>query len=181
MQNTNTIANVAGQPHFHLYVGNIILVGSVAIAIGIIYVFGGNALTMWNVAWKTLAKKFPATDVHKLGKKYSMQDGFYNCGGSRSALNYSFCIEIAQEGLLITGYFARRLPILIPWSEIQNVEDVDISSQVRITVNYENDRSMTFRLPKEALTVIQENVPAERLHKTSFSQLIKNRLNNPPN
>jgi hypothetical protein len=126
-------------------------------------------------------KKFPATDVHKLGKKYSMQDGFYNCGGSRAALNYSFCIEFAQEGLFITGYFAKHLPILIPWADIQDVEDVDVSSQVRITVNYDKERSMTFRLPKEALADIQQNVPAERLHKTSFSQLLQNRLNNPPN
>jgi hypothetical protein len=84
-----------------------------------------------------------------------------------------FRIEVAQEGLLITAYFARRLPILVPWADIRDVEDVDLSSQVRITVNYENERRMTFRLPKEALSVIQQNVPTERLHKTSFSQLIK--------
>jgi hypothetical protein len=159
---------------------NMILEMSVAIGIVILLLFGWRALIMWNVAWKVLAKKFPATDVHKLGKRYLRQDGFYNCGGSRAALNYSFCIEVAQEGLFITGDFAKRLPILIPWADIQDVEDVDLSSKVRITVNYENDRSMTFRLPKEALTVIQQNVPGERLHKTSFSQLIKNRLNQDP-
>ena len=175
MQNTNAIANVANQPHFHLHVVNIILVGSVALAIGIIYVFGGRAFTVWNVDWKALARKFPATDVHKLGESYSMQDGFYNCGGSSAALNYSFNIDIAKEGLLITGNFAKHLPILIPWADIRDVEYVDLSSQVRITVNYENERRMTFRLPKEALTVIQQNVPT-RLRKTSFSQLIKNRL-----
>jgi hypothetical protein len=86
--------------------------------------------------------------------------------------------------LLVTGYFARRLPILIPWSEIQSVENIDMAgcSTVLVTVHYEGERRMVFDVPKEVLTIIRDNVPAERLHKTdSLSQLLKNRLNNPPN
>jgi hypothetical protein len=45
-------------------------------------------------------------------------------------------------------------------------------------VNYGKERRATFGLPQEALTAIQENVPAERLHKPeSLSQLIKDRIN----
>jgi hypothetical protein len=143
------------------------------------------AIVRWFIAWNILARTFPVTpvtDVHKLGKQYSGQNGYYYRKGNRAYLNYLFRIEVAQEGLLVTGYFARRLPILIPWSDIQNVEDVDVLgvSKAMITVNYENERRIIFNVPKEALTVIQENVPRERLHKTdSLSQLIKNRLNNP--
>lgn len=137
---------------------------------------GNNLLTRWNVAWKLLAEKFPVKEVHKLGVSYSRQDGYYNRRGSSESLNYMFRMEVAQEGLLVTAYFARHLPILIPWVDIQDIEEVDLTSKIRFTVNYEDERRMTFRLPKEALTVIQQNVPADRLHKTSFSQLLKSRL-----
>ena len=120
---------------------------------------GNSLLTKWNVAWTLLTKKFPFREVHKLGMKYSRQDGYYNRRGSSESLNYMFCMEVAQEGLLVTAYFARRLPILIPWADVQSIEEVDLTSQIRFTVNYEGDRRMTFRLPKEALTVIQQNLP----------------------
>jgi hypothetical protein len=67
MQNTNAIENVASQPH--LYVGNLILVGSIAIAVGIVLVIGFCVVVKWSVAWKLLVRKFPVTDIHKLGKK----------------------------------------------------------------------------------------------------------------
>jgi hypothetical protein len=55
---------------------------------------------------------------------------------------------------------------------------------VMLTVYYERDESETakFAIPTEVLTVIQQNIPAERLQNAAlFSELIKNRLNNPPN
>ena len=166
--------------HFHFL--NIILVASIAIAIGITLVGGFCVFAKFFTGWKTLTRRFPATDVHKLGKKYTGQNGYFD----RKYMNSPFClfwlflVELAQEGLLVTAHFARRSPILIPWSDIQNVEIKDVA--VEITVYYERDERdrVKFTIPKEALTEIQENVPAERLHKAaSFSELIENRLNNP--
>ena len=161
----------------HLHIGNLILVLSIAIAAGVILVVGISAFIRWFIGWKLLVRKFPATDVHKSGTKYSTQNGFYYRGGSSMWLSYMFRVEVAQEGLLVTGYFARRLSILIPWSEIQNVEYVNMISAVRITLNYENERTLVFQVPKEALTVIRQNIPTEKIQKTdSLSQLIKKRL-----
>jgi len=60
-----------------------------------------------------------------------------------------FSVELAQEGLLVTACFARRSPILIPWSEIQNVEIKDVA--VQITVYYEREESETakFTIPRK--------------------------------
>jgi hypothetical protein len=187
MQITNAV--VIGDINLHLKpLPAIMVMASALIVFGIAVWSGFCVFAKLGTGWKALTRRFPATDVHKLGKKYAGQDGYFK----RKSWNSPFClfrlflVELAQEGLLVTAYFARRSPILIPWSDIQKVEDEDTgmfgSSTVEITVDYERERHMTFSIPREALTVIQENVPAERLHKAaSFSQLIKNRLNNPPN
>ena len=134
------------------------------------------ALVRWFISWNLLARKFPVTDVHKLGRSYSGRNGYYWRKGNRAYLNYLFRIELAQEGFLVTPYFARRSPILISWADIQEVDNVDLPglSEVTITVNYENERHIDFSVPKEALAIIQEKVPAERWQKIdSLSQLIK--------
>ncbi len=141
------------------------------------------ALIRWFIAWKLLVRKFPATDVHRAGRSYSGQNGYYWRRGSSANIKHLFRIDLAQEGLLVTGYFARRSPILIPWGDIQQVDDVDMLgiSEVSVTVNYEGERRIVLQVPKEALASIQGNVPAERLHRTeSLSQAIKDRLNSRP-
>lgn len=138
--------------------------------------------------WKALTRRFPITDVHKFGKKYTGQTGYFN----RKSWNRPFClsslfsVELAQEGLLVTALFARNSPLLILWADVRDVNDSDVFGwpTVLVTADYErgvvdHDREVTFSLPKAALTVIQANVPADRLHKTdSFSELIKKRAEN---
>jgi len=152
------------------------------IALGVLVWCGFSVFAGFFTGWKTLARRFPATDVHKSGRKYSGRDGHFEAPSWNSPfhLNYFFTIEIAQEGLLITPYFFWCSPILVPWGDVQRVDDTNVlgSSYVRISMDYGKERRATFSLPKEALTAIQESVPIERLHKTeSFSQLIKNRMN----
>jgi hypothetical protein len=49
-------------------------------------------------------------------------------------------------------------------------------SRVELFVDYES--RLSFTVPKDALTTIQENVPAERLHKTVFWDAIRSRFQN---
>jgi hypothetical protein len=163
------------------------LLGLLVVAVALI-VFGYVAwcgfclFANFFTGWKGLTRRFPVSDIHKSGRTYQGQTGYFNRDSWNRPFQLPclFLIEVAQEGLLLTAYFARRSPILIPWADIQKVDDVDVLglSEVRIIVDYGSARRMTFHLPKEALTAIQESVPVERLHKTdSLSQLIRDRLN----
>ena len=171
----------------HLHIGNIILVASFAIALGIVLVGGFCVFAKVFTGWKALTRRFPVTDIHRFGKKYTGQTGYFN----RKSWNRPFClsslfsVELAQEGLLVTALFARNSPLLILWDDIRDVDDSDVFGwpTVLMTADYErgvvdHNREVIFSIPKDALTVIQANVPADRLHKTgSLSQLIKNRMN----
>jgi len=178
LQIANVVIDGSGIHGLHLHFRNIILVTLIAIAIGIALVGGFCVFAKFFTGWTNLTRRFPVMDVHGLGKIYAWQNGYF----TRKFMNRPLClfglfsVELAQEGLLVTAYFARCSLILIPWSEIQNVEIKDMT--IQITVHYERDESETakFTIPTEVLTVIQQNVPAERLHKaTSFSELINNR------
>ena len=144
----------------------------IAIGFGIAVLRIFYLTSKWIAGWKALTRRFPATDVHKFGDKYKGQTGVFGhkFANSPTVIRSQFLIELAQEGLLVTPNFAKRSPILIPWTDICDV------SGTTLTVNYENQ--LKFTTPEEALTAIQESVPAERLHKAeSLSQLIKTRFN----
>jgi hypothetical protein len=176
-----TVGNGAVIIHVNPFLA-LLIVALFLIVFGVLVYCGFSIFARFFTSWKTLVQKFPVVDVHKSGRKYSGRDGHFDAPSQNRPfhLDYYFTIEIAQEGLLITPYFVWCSPILIPWGDVQRADDTDVLglSKVRISVDYGKERKATFGLPKEALTAIQESVPAERLHKTeSFSQLIKNRLN----
>jgi hypothetical protein len=155
---------------------------SVAGAVVLAIAFGRvvNAFNRYSTGWKALTQRFPATDFHKFGEKYKRQSGFFGSNSNNNCVYGMFLIELAQEGFLVTANFAST-PILIPWSAITNILEVDMfgmGTHIEITVDYE--KKLSFTVPKDALTVIQENVPAERLHKAVFSELLKNSLLNKP-
>jgi hypothetical protein len=187
IETLSAITVVQGAVVIHLNPILALLVVALALIVfGVLAWCGFSIFARLSTGWKTLAQRFPATHVHKSGRKYSGCDGHFDAPSWNRPLHldYYFTIEIAQEGLLIAPYFVWCSPVLIPWGDVQRVDDTDVLglSKTRISVNYGKERQATFGLPKEALTTIQESVPAERLHKTeSFSQLIKDRLKNPRN
>jgi len=138
--------------------------------------FGFHAFSRTLTGWKTLAQRFPPTDVHKVSGKYTCSGAVGSLGGNWP----NYVIESAQEGLLVTPHFARHLPVLIPWSGVRSVSEVDagvFGSVVTLTVEY--DKLMQFHLSKEALQAIREFLPAELFRKQSFSRLLETRLNTP--
>lgn len=152
----------------------ILSIAAVAIVIGYAVTRGLYVLLRFQTDWKTLAQKFPATDAHKFGGRYNRQSGCFYRTGNR--INGVFRIELAHEGLLITADFAGRSPILIPWPAIRDVTETNLGflSKAMLSVDYEKE--LKFTLPVKALKEIQQNVPTDRFHKTSFSELIKKRL-----
>jgi hypothetical protein len=148
-------------------IGLIILTVLGAIALGIASLRGLRALLKYQTGWKALTQRFPATDVHKFGGRYKRRTGYFDRGPD-NAVSGQFLIELAQEGLLVTPCFARRSPILIPWSAIRDVSEANLFglySAVLVTVDYE--KPVKFHLPTDALRAIQENVSAERFHKAA--------------
>ena len=161
----------------------LIVIALILLAFGLAVVSGFTVFAKYFSGWRGLVRRFPATDAHSLGKEYGGQSGLFDRKSQSRpfSLNSLFLVEPAQEGLLVTAYFARRQPILLRWSDIQKVEDQDLPgwSAVLVTAECDKERKITVTVPKEALTVIRSNVPPERWHKTnSFTQLIKNRLIN---
>src|SRR5215469_9673826 len=98
--------------------------------------------------WDVLAGKFPATDVHKFGGTFRGCTGFFGrCGGV--TVKGGFHVECALEGLCITANFARRLPILLPWSAIREVDQVDpVLGVGRVIVFADYESQVHFDLPK---------------------------------
>ena len=134
------------------------------ITFGIAVLWGFNAFNRYCTGWKALTQRFPAAEAHKFGARYKRQLGRFGTGLGRTT--GGFLIELAQEGFVVTANFAHT-PILIPWSSICDVRSdmFGLLSRVEIVVDYESRLSFTF--PKDALTFIQENIPAERLHTMS--------------
>jgi hypothetical protein len=70
--------------------------------------------------------------------------------------------------LFITADFDRT-PILIPWSAISDVAEMNVFgfvAMVNLSVNYE--RRLSFDVPKDALKTIHDNVPTNVSTKPSF-------------
>lgn len=134
-----------------------------------------NFLTRKATGWRALTQRFPAGDVHKFGGSYKNRNGIFGAG---SMVHKEFLIELAHEGLFVTAGFDRA-SILIPWSEIRAIDEINVfgfTMMVNLTINYES--RLVFDIPKDALRVIQENVSAERFHETDFFRLVKKKVLN---
>jgi hypothetical protein len=132
--------------------------------------------------WDTLVLRFPANDVHKFGGRYGGCSGFFGNHRRNNDVSSAFLIEFAQEGLAITANFAKKSPILIPWSAIREVEQIDGGfAPGAVIVNVDYETRMGFFLPKPALEDLQKNLPGTRFSepKTLFG-FIKERFQNRP-
>ena len=127
-------------------------------------------------SWRGLTHKFPVTDIHKLGKKYSFQSGYFEQPWSNRSnhLSSMFSVELAEEGLFVRAYFAPTSPIFVPWSNIEDIKILEAFGETAVEVNINRqegisdpDRDFAFNIPKEALAIIQEHIPQEQIKKMS--------------
>ena len=105
--------------------------------------------------WQAIAARFPVTNIRTFGETYKRQDGIIGNSSYRQGFN----IQLTPEGVCVNPSFARKIPILIPWSSIRSVT----VGKLVIVLIVEYEREMQFYLPADALTVIKEHVPAARL------------------
>jgi len=130
------------------------LFGMGMVAFAFVWVWGFNAVTRKQSGWSTIAVQFPMTEVHMVGESYKHRSGDVgNCNYERG-----FHVHLAQEGLCVYPFFARRIPCLIPWSSIRTVSVSNWGMVV--VVDYETP--FRIYLPAAALDWVRSYVPPER-------------------
>jgi hypothetical protein len=135
----------------------LVMLGFVALAGLLLLVVKLFAIKM--SGWKEIAGRFPMRDVSFTGDSYKQQSGVVgSIGSSRRGF---FDIRMAQEGVCVSPYFARRNPCLIPWSAVRRVSVSD--SSLHVVVNYE--RPFEFFLPAEALAAFQSRLSPQLFQK----------------
>jgi hypothetical protein len=124
------------------------------VAFAFVWIWGFKAVTRKLSGWSTIAVQFPMTEVHMVGESYKHRSGDVgNCNYERG-----FHVHLAQEGLCVYPFFARRIPCLIPWSSIRTVS---VSKCVIVlVVDYETPFQIS--LPAAALDRVRSRVPQER-------------------
>ena len=110
--------------------------------------------------WKEIAEQFPMRDVNFTGDSFRKQEG--NVGGIGSRGRGLFDIRLANEGMCIYPFFARRNPCLVPWSAIRRVSVSDTS--LLVVVDYE--RTFEFFVPVESLPTFQAKLSSSLFHKS---------------
>jgi hypothetical protein len=148
------------------------------IALGSILLFKGfSPLTRRVCGWDGLAREYPPPQIDKTGGAFRAGGFFggkiqYQARGSAKP----FTVEPAQQGLLITANFASNVPIFIPWTSVREASWVDGGLGSVLTLTIENQRSLQFYLPKDAVPIVQANIPPERFHKESLGDLLDDRV-----
>lgn len=137
-------------------------------AVGVLAVAGFAALMFLMVlvnnlfarkmsGWSDIARRFPMTNIHDVSNIYKRKSGYFgNMSCSRG-----LTIRVAHEGVCLLPSFARRIPCLIPWSNIRNVSVSGTS--LLLTVEYE--RPFQFSLPTEALPTLRAKLSPESFGK----------------
>jgi len=142
-----------------------------------LFIFGSRALFAKMAGWKQLVGKYPAPEIERPG------DTFKNLSGNIGDTGFerSFTAQLLQEGLLVRPGFARRSPILIPWSKITEIavsEGTIFGREQNLQLTVEWEKWFLLSLPPKALPTLENNVPADRFRKekippTSLRELLK--------
>src|SRR5579862_4523652 len=106
---------------------HIVLATTLPPAIGILVISGFAALVVISVlannrsfrkmsGWETIVRHFPMTALHEVGNTYKNESAYF---GNLNTRNLT--VRLADEGLCLMPWFARRDPCLIPWPAIRRV------------------------------------------------------------
>ena len=105
--------------------------------------------------WDAITRRFPMTGLHDVGNTYKNESG---CFGTLNTRNLT--IRLADEGLCVIPWFARRAPCLIPWSAIRRVSVSDLS--LLVLVDYEP--LLELCVPAEAMPAVHAKLPSDLFH-----------------
>ena len=142
-----------------------------------------HAMAAQMAGWNNLVDKFPATEIERPGDTFKKQSGWI---GSAD-FNRVFTVQLIQEGIRVSPYFARRSPILIPWSKITGVavsEARVFGRQQNILLTVEWEKQLQFSLPPKVLPIVEASVSRDRFRKIEIaplSELVEERWKNRKN
>lgn len=159
----------------------LIILGLVAVVF--VWMWFTSAMAAQMAGWKNLVEKFPATEIERPGDTFKKQSGWIGSTEFRRA----FDLQLIQEGIRVCPDFARRSPILIPWSKITEVavsEARVFGHQQNILLTVEWEKQLQFSLPPKVLPTIETGVSADRFRKIEIaplSELVKERWKNRKN
>ncbi len=146
--------------------GNNPVVGiSVVLAAGFLCFQGFKWLVAKTAGWKNLVEKFPASGTEQPGDTFKNLSGWIGNIG----FNRFFTLQLNSDGLFVRPNFAKRQPILIPWSKVTEVTASDVrifgfQQNLHLTVAWE--KQLVFSLPAGALPLVERYLPSERLRRT---------------
>jgi hypothetical protein len=132
---------------------------------GYLWLCGSRLLFAKIAGWKAWVAQFPASGIERPGDTFKKMTGWI--GGT--TFDRCFTLQLIPEGVLVRPYFAKRQPILIPWSQISEVRVSDVrvfgfQPNLHLSVGWE--KRLQLSLPAGALPVVQQYVPADRLCRT---------------
>lgn len=143
-------------------------------------IFGSRLISANLAGWKRLAEKFPPTEIERPGDTYKNMTGWIGDTEFRRA----FKVQLIQEGVRLGASFASRSPILVPWSQISEVQLSEgrfLGHEQNLLLTVEWEKQFQFSLPPAVLPTIEKNVPADRFRKvkipSSIGELVKERWN----
>jgi hypothetical protein len=147
------------------------------VACFVLFTYGNKLLAAQLAGWKNLVEKYPAPEIERPGEIFKKLTG--NIGSTE--FRWSFTVQLIQEGLLVRPGFARRSPILIPWSKISEVavsEGTVFGREQYLQLTVEWEKRFLLSLPPEVLPTLEKNIPANRFRKvkvppTSLPELLK--------
>jgi len=123
-------------------------------------VLANNKISLKLSGWKAITGRFPMTDTHEMSDTYKRRTGVVGgISGRRGFLN----IRLADEGVCIFPFFARRRPCFVPWSRIRKVSVGDFS--LLLAVDYE--QPFEFSLPTEVLPAIRAKLSQQVFHRAA--------------
>ena len=160
----------------HPAVAVLIIVGFIAVIF--LSIFGSRWQFAKLAGWRKLVEKFPPTEIERPG------DTLKNMSGWIGSMEFrrGFQVQLIQEGLRICAFFASRSPILIPWSQISEVQVSEgrfLGHEQNILLKVEGEKPLQISLPPAVLPFVEKNVPADRFRKVkipaSIGELVKER------
>jgi hypothetical protein len=144
----------------------------VLVAAVVVWIRGTSVLSAKMAGWKNLVEKFPATDIERPGDTFKNQTGWIG----NTEFRRTFNIQLLQEGIRVCPNFARRSPIMVPWSKITGVavsEARVVGVQQNVLLTAEWEKLLQFSLPPKVLPTVEANVPADHFRKVEITPLVE--------
>jgi len=160
----------------HPVVAVLIIAGFIAVIF--LSIYGSRWYFAKSAGWKDLALKFPAPEIARPGDTFKKMSGWIGSMEFRQG----FQVQLIQEGLRIGACFAPHSPVMIPWSQISEVQLSEgrfLGHEQNLLLTVEWEKQFQFSLPPGVLPTVEKNVPADRFRKvkipSSIGELVKGR------